>query len=113
VLLAKDLPFLGVLLLLAAPHDVLAGLTFGLTAVAIGHHPSLHSQAPQQRWRFTGSRLFPGAVQAVGSLALGFGEVERGPVYLGLSVAIYLLSLWLYGRVWDCLGRAPSSYIMP
>jgi hypothetical protein len=101
VLLAKDLAFLGVLLLLVLPHDAGAGLTFGLTAVAIGHHPSLRSPVRLARWRFTGSRLFPGVLQAVGSLALGFGEVQHGAIYLVLSVVLYLLSLWFYGWYWD------------
>jgi hypothetical protein len=101
VLLAKDVPFLGVLAMLVAPHHLWSGLAFGLTAAAIGHHPSLLAPVPLQRWRFTGSRMFPGVVQAVAGVAVGFGEAQNGVSFLVLSAGLYLASLWFYGRYWD------------
>ena len=77
------------------------GMTFGLAALAIGHYPSLAMPAAQQRWRFTGSRLFPGVVQALVALALGFGEFQQGSIYLAIAASLYALSLWLGGRYWD------------
>jgi len=101
ILLAKDLAFLGILFLLVLPLAPGPGITFGLAALAIGHYPSLRIPAAQQRWRFTGSRLFPGVVQALVALALGFGEFQRGWIFFAISAASYGLSLWVGGRYWD------------
>ena len=101
ILLAKDLAFLAVLFVLVVPLHPAAGMTFGLAALAIGHFPSLCLPAAQQRWRFTGSRLLPGVVQGLVALALGFGEFQRGWIFLALSAILFLLSLWFFGRYWD------------
>lgn len=100
-LLAKDLPFLAVLFVLLLPLDPGPGMTLGLAALAIGHHSSVLLELPQQRWRFTGGRLLPvGALQALGGMALGFVEHQRGLVVFILTATGYLASLWYYGRRW-------------
>jgi hypothetical protein len=104
ILLAKDLAWFGLLLVLVLPLAPGPGMTFGLTALGIGHFSSICLPAAQQRWRFTGSRLLPGVVQALVALALGYGELQRGLLYLTLSAALYLLSLWFFGRTWDRLA---------
>ncbi len=104
LLLAKDIAFLGVLAILVAPMNLASGITFGLSAVAIGHHPSVMIPQEQYRWRFTGSRLFPGVVQAIVSIAIAFAEKNRGPAYLGLAAAMYVISLFVYGYIWDRRG---------
>lgn len=102
VLLAKDLAFLAVLGALLLPLDPAPGMTFGLAALAIGHHSSVLLDLPLQRWRFTGGRLLPaGALQAVGGIALGFVEIQRGPAVLAAAAIAYLASLYWYGRRWD------------
>jgi len=101
ILLAKDLAYLGVLGVLVLPLAPGPGITFGLAALAIGHFPSVLLPSAQQRWRFTGSRLLPGVVQALVSLGLGFGEYQRGVLYLAISAACYGWSLWFFGRCWD------------
>jgi hypothetical protein len=101
ILLAKDLAYLGLLFVLVLPLAPAPGITFGLAALAIGHFPSVFLPAAQQRWRFTGSRVLPGVIQAVVALALGFGEAQRGWPYLALSAAAFLVSLWLHARYWD------------
>jgi hypothetical protein len=107
VLLAKDTAFLAVLFVLLLPLDPGPGMTFGLAALALGHHSSVLLELPQHRWRFTGGRLLPvGALQAVGGLALGFMEYERGLVVLVLAGIGYLASLGYYGRRWDGRARA-------
>ena len=75
ILLAKDIAFLAVLLVMLLPLDPGPGMTFGLVALAVGHHSSVLLELPQHRWRFTGGRLLPvGAPQAVGGMAFGFVE---------------------------------------
>ena len=99
ILLAKDLAFLMVLLPLVLLVDPLAGLTFGLVSLAVGHHSSVLMRLPQRRWRFAGGRMLPvGALQLLASVGFGFAEVRRGVRFFGASVALYLLSLWFYGR---------------
>jgi len=65
ILAAKDLAYVIVLLVLVAPVHLATGLTFGLTALAIGHIPSTRLRLPQQRWRFTSGHLVYGAAQSV------------------------------------------------
>ena len=106
ILLAKDIAFLGVLFALLLPLDPAPGMTFGLAALTLGHHSSVLLDLPQQRWRFTGGRLLPvGALQAVGGMALGFLEHQRGSVVLAAAAVAYLVSLHFYGRRWERRAR--------
>jgi hypothetical protein len=99
ILLAKDIAFLAVLGVLLLPLDPGPGMTFGLAALALGHHSSVLLELPQQRWRFTGGRLWPvGAVQALSGMARGFLEYEHGLVVLVAAAVGYLGSLFYYGR---------------
>ncbi len=102
ILLAKDIAFLAVLFVLLLPLDPGPGMTFGLVALALGHHSSVLLDLPQQRWRFTGGRLLPvGALQALGGVALGFLEHQRGLVVLLAAAVGYVVSLHYYGRRWE------------
>ncbi len=102
ILLAKDVAFLGVLLLLVLPLDPLCGLCFGFVSLAVGHHSSVLMRLPQQRWRFTGGRLLPiGLVQILASMAAGMEEQQHGTVVFALSAAICFFSLACYGTLWD------------
>jgi hypothetical protein len=102
ILLAKDIAFLAVLFALLLPLDPAPGMTFGLAALALGHHSSVLLNLPQQRWRFTGGRLLPvGALQAVGGMTLGFVEHQRGSAVLAAAAVAYLVSLHYYGRRWE------------
>jgi hypothetical protein len=102
ILRAKDIAFLLVLFVLLLPLITGPGMTLGLVALALGHHSSVLLELPQQRWRFTGGRLLPvGALQALGGMALGFLEYERGLVVLAVAMVAYLVSLRYYGRRWE------------
>jgi hypothetical protein len=99
ILLAKDVASLGILLVLVLPLSPLPALTFGLTALTIGHHSSVMIGMPQRRWRFTGGRLLPvGALQAIASVGLAFAEMRSGLVVVAPVVAVYLVTPWVYGR---------------
>jgi uncharacterized membrane protein YhhN len=85
-------------------------MTFGLVALALGHHSSVLLELPQQRWRFTGGRLLPvGALQAVGGMALGFLEYERGLVVLVVVAVVYVASLSYHGRRWESGPARPAQ----
>jgi hypothetical protein len=97
ILLAKDAAFLGILLVFVLPLQPAAGLTFGLVALAIGHHTSVSQHLAHQRWRFTGGRVFACALQVVGGMALGFAEIQHGVAVLAAVIIIWGLSVWWYG----------------
>ena len=110
ILLAKDIAFLAVLFVLLLPLDPEPGMTFGLVALALGHHSSVLLELPHTRWRFTGGRLLPvGALQAMGGMALGFLEYQRGLAVFALCAAGYLVSLRYYGRRWEFNPKASAS----
>ena len=110
ILLAKDFAFLAVLFALLLPLDPAPGMTFGLVALALGHHSSVLLDLPQQRWRFTGGRLLPvGALQAVGGMALRFLEHQRGLAVLLAAAVAYLVSLHYYGRRWERRAAAGAA----
>jgi hypothetical protein len=98
ILAAKDLAWLSVLVLLTVPFDPLAGVTFGLAALAIGRYPALRRRIPLERWRFAGGELRFGVAQVAAGVALTMGESSGGPTFLALSSALYALSLWLGGK---------------
>lgn len=101
ILLAKDVAFLGILLVLVLPLSLRAGLTFGLAAVAIGRYPSLALHLPQQRWRFASGDLRFGVPQIVAGTGLGFAESQNGPWFLMIAALAYVISLYYGGRYWD------------
>ncbi len=112
ILFAKDVAWLAVLVVLIAPLSVMAGLTFGLAALAIGHHSSVTLRLPQKRWRFAGGRLLPGgALQVVVSVGLGFIEMRWCVGAFFAAAALYGISLWFYGRPYQAISDGKNSEI--
>jgi hypothetical protein len=102
VLLAKDIAFLCVALVLVAPLAPLPGLAGALVALAVGHHASVERPLAQQRWRFTGGEIFPtGFFQVFPLTAVGVATARASAWYLAPAFAAYLASLWYYGRRWE------------
>jgi hypothetical protein len=91
IVLAKDVAFLGVLLIALLPLSIPRGLAFGLSALALGRYPSMRIRLEQQRWRFTSGRVVWGVLQCV----VGIGLPLAG------AAAVYAISLWWAGREWD------------
>jgi hypothetical protein len=100
-LVAKDIAFLGILLVLVLPLAPGPGMTFGLVALAIGHFPSVGWHRPQRRWRFTSGRLVFGVAQVLLGSMLGLAEYERGVWYLAGAAAACVASLYRCGRLWE------------
>lgn len=95
ILLARDLAYLAVQLLLTAALDPVAGLAFGFAAVALGRYPSLFANLQAERWRFTGGRVLFGSLQMIVGAALVFGGLPgiligailwTGSLFYGASV---------------------------
>ncbi len=93
ILLAKDIAYLAILFILVAPLSVAAGLTSGLTAIALGHYSSVGLRSLQYRWRFTGGRVIVGVPQIVLGFGLGFAADRVSPAFLAVAAAAYTLSL--------------------
>ena len=70
VIAAKDAAWLSLVFLLTLPLDAVAGLTFGLWVLAIGHSPSLRGRISVERWRFAGGELRWGLFQCLPGIAL-------------------------------------------
>jgi hypothetical protein len=95
IVLAKDAAFLGVLLIAILPLSIPRGLTFGLTALALGRYPAMRLRLPLERWRFTSGRVLWGVLQGIAGIAL--------PLFV--AAPLYLVSLWWAGREWDRCNR--------
>ncbi len=93
ILFAKDAASLGVLLLLTLPLSPVAGLTSGLTALAIGHFPALRRRNPQYRWRFMGGRFAIGVAQIACGAALGLAAAKTNLAFALFPVGGYLLAM--------------------
>jgi hypothetical protein len=101
ILLAKDVAFLAILFVLLLPLDPWPGTTFGLVALAFGHHSSVILGLPQQRWRFASGSLPFGALQTATGITFGFLEHQRGFSVLALAAIGYVASVCYYGRHWE------------
>jgi hypothetical protein len=103
ILLAKDAAFLLVLVVLTGALSPGPGLAAGLVALALGHHSSIYQRIALKKWRFAGGRLLPvGALQGVGTVAAGFGGIQLGAVVVTGCAAVWLGSLYFYGRRLEC-----------
>jgi hypothetical protein len=99
ILLAKDLAFLAVLLVLIAPLEIPGSLTAGLAALTIGHSSAGDKTVVQQRWRFTSGVMWPtGAFQMFAIFAIGNGVLKFGPLFIAGTSVAWLFSLWWFGR---------------
>jgi hypothetical protein len=99
ILLAKDAAFLVVLLTLIAPLEIRASFTAGLAALAVGHARAVEPTVAQQRWRFTSGVMWPtGAFQMFAIFAIGNAVLKYGAVFIAVTVAGWLISLWWFGR---------------
>jgi hypothetical protein len=98
ILLAKDTAYLGLLLLFTLPLSPVAGMTFGLAALAIGHFPALRRN-PQYRWRFLGGRFVIGAAQVACGAALGLTAANTNIAFALLPLGGYLLRVCLIRKL--------------
>lgn len=79
ILIAKDAAFITYVLLLTVPFSALAGLSFGLTSLAIGHASAFSQRGSLTRWRFCGGRVFFGALQVIIGVTLALLAGKNNP----------------------------------
>jgi len=102
LLLAKDIAFLAISLMLCLPLAPLAGLGGAMLVLAVGRVPAIQHPREQTRWRFsTGGAIGNGIVQMI-ALAMTISSIfSISVLFLAPAILIWLGSLWWYGRDLD------------
>ena len=99
VLAAKDVAFLVVAIPLTLPLAPLAGVAAALTALAMGHAPSVNRPRPQSRWRFsTGAGVVSGLLHAIFMATAASSVYLSSSLYLLPVMAVWAASTWHFGR---------------
>jgi hypothetical protein len=99
ILVAKDVAFLSIALLLTAPLSPLGGLAAALMALTTGHHVSVTRHREQTRWRFQTGASFGGSLgQIILMILAATGTAYAGPLMFAPCVAAYVWSTWWFGR---------------
>lgn len=99
LLLAKDLAFLGILLILTLPLSPITGLAGGVGALIVGHFASVGRKDIQVRWRFTaGASAGLGFLQVVALFAAAILCYRGSPLWLILLVAALMGSVFIHGK---------------
>jgi len=102
ILLAKDLAWILLALLLTWPFHLLACLCSSAAVLAIGHHTAVRKPVRQNRWRFAEGRLGTvGLLQMFAAMSSGVAASQAGAVAVLPFVCVYVASLWFYGRKWE------------
>jgi hypothetical protein len=109
VLLAKDVAFLTLALVLVLPLEPISAMGGALVALAVGHHASVDQPRKQDRWRFSGGTSLGFGFIQVAAMAAAWGAVGSTSAWLLVAcLAICAGSLIWYGRKWDA-GNAVVS----
>lgn len=99
ILAVKGGAYLIVVLLLTLPLAPLAGLSAGLTALAVGHSESVPRSALQTRWRFTSGSSITNSLSQVVAMTLAGVATFRITAFVVICCATaYAASVWWYGR---------------
>lgn len=101
VLLAKDVAYVAVTCLLTLPLDFPAGITFALTALAIGRFPSLTNWTAQRRWRFSSGDIRFGFIQIFLASGVAFKAAYGDLWFMATALAGYIASVLIGGWYWD------------
>lgn len=109
VLMAKDVAFLVVVLVLMLPLDPLSGMGGAMVCLAMGHAPAVADPREQSRWRFsTGVSLGYSFIQ-VAAMAAAWGAIGfTSGWYFAPCAGAWILSTIWYGRQWESRQNAPG-----
>ncbi|MBI4908215.1 MAG: hypothetical protein HY820_31605 [Acidobacteria bacterium] len=107
ILLSKDIAFLLISGIIAAPLAPAGGIAAALAILTIGHHASVTSPVPQARWRFiAGASFTHGFLQTVtlfgaGTMAFRSTSYLQTALVLAVCGFCWLISLTYCGWVFD------------
>jgi hypothetical protein len=104
VLLARDAAYLAMQALLTVGLDPVAGLAFGMTALAAGRYAAIRAGPRTERWRFASGRVLFGALQMIAGAVLSFAGVRGTAV----AVALWAASLWWGARCLETTFRGSA-----
>ncbi len=100
VVLAKDLAFLLLLLLMTAALSPVAGLAGGLIALATVRKAAIVENRAQVRWRLqVGTGFGPAIVQMMSMVVVAAWAASAGPLVLIPCVIVWVVSVWCGGRM--------------
>src|SRR5262249_42227620 len=99
ILVAKDVPYLLVSVVMTSPLAPGAGLAAALSALATGHHVSVVHHSNQARWRFSSGISFGTSIFQVIVMCLAAAAVHAFPLLLLLCAGGYVWSTWWGGHV--------------
>lgn len=99
ILLAKDIAFLIVAVLLTLALDPLAGLAAGMAGLAFARKPAVQETRAQMRWRLQAGTAFGGALAQILALVAAASAIHVvSRWYLIPIAAVWMFSLWWGGR---------------
>ena len=102
ILIAKDLAFLTMALILLLPLDPISGLGGAMAALAIGHSASVEQPREQTRWRFSGGASLSYSMIQVPVMAAAWAAIGTSSRwYLAACLGGWMLSAFWYGARWD------------
>jgi hypothetical protein len=102
VLIAKDVAYMAMALVVAAPLSLPGAMGAALIALAVGHRTSIQTPRAQLRWRFqTGTSLGDALSQIVPMTMAGAAVVYSSPLFLAPCLAAWAGSTWWFGREID------------
>jgi hypothetical protein len=106
ILLAKDIAYLTMAVIVALPLSIPSACGAALIALAIGHNASVTSPRPQTRWRFqTGSSLGAALTQMIPMTMAGAAIAYTSLLFLPVCIAAWIISVWWFGREIDRTWR--------
>ncbi len=102
ILMAKDLAYLAIALLLSLPLSLPGAMGAAMVALAIGHRASVQAPRAQMRWRFqTGPSLGDAMAQILPMIMAGAAVAYTSAWLLLVCGGAWAISLWWFGREID------------
>ena len=98
MLLAKDIAFLSIAVLLTLTSDPLAGLAAGMAALALARKAAVRETRHQMRWRLQAGTEFGVALVQMMALIGAASVVHLSRWFLLAAAAVWVFSLWWGGR---------------
>src|SRR3569833_2872499 len=94
VLLAKDIAFMALALVVALPLYIPGALGAALIALAVGHRASIQRITPQHLWRFQSGPSFEDAIAQIVTMTMaGAAVAYSSALFLGPCVLIWAISV--------------------
>jgi hypothetical protein len=102
IILAKDLAFIAITVLLTAALAPLAGFAGSLAALALARKPAIHENRPQLRWRLQSGTGFGNALaQILAMIGAATAVHLYSPLFVLPVIAVWIGSLWWAGREFE------------